>query len=85
MNRPWLAVLILAISINTAYGFEFRDLWRTPDQRAMQQLQNDNFDALIEDAPDARWRGIGQYRAGDYQSAVEAFAEDVEAIKSIHR
>jgi len=58
------------------HAFEWGDLWFTPEQRASRQLESQQYDQLIETAPDANWRGLGEYRKGDYAAAAESFAED---------
>ena len=73
------ALLMLVLVSDLSQAVEFRDLWQTPEQRAARQLQNDQVEALIEDAPDARWRGIGHYRSEDYEAAADAFATDASA------
>jgi len=76
--RKVIGVLCVACMLYSVPGhaFEWGDLWFTPEQRASRQLESQQYDQLIETAPDANWRGLGEYRKGDYAAAAESFAED---------
>ena len=73
-------VLMLGVLFCTpAYAFEWANLWSTPEQRALKQFENEQYQELIESAPDASWRGLGEYRRGDYAAAAKSFAQQREA------
>lgn len=57
-----------------AQAFDWNALWQNADQRAHAQLEQapDAAAALFEDPA---WKGVSQYRAGDYASAVEQFGQ----------
>ncbi len=67
-----------------AAAVDWADLWRNPDQRAAQ---------LLEQAPaqaadlfrDPAWKGAAQYRAGDYQAAVESLRGRDDALSLYNR
>lgn len=61
--------------IAPANAFEWADLWSSAEQRARSNYEKQQYDALIEAAPDANWQGLGEYRKGDYTAAAKSFAE----------
>ncbi|MFO8155851.1 MAG: tetratricopeptide repeat protein [Pseudomonadota bacterium] len=50
------------------------DLWRTPDQRAMQFLREGEHTRAAEHFRDPEWRGMALFRAGRYLQAAGVFA-----------
>ncbi|MEE9320053.1 MAG: hypothetical protein V3U76_06365 [Granulosicoccus sp.] len=67
-------LLVLLLYGGSACAFEFRDLWQTPEQRAAEQLERGENEALLKDAPDADWQGLAHYRDGDFDNATRAWA-----------
>jgi len=45
----------------------------TPEKRAQQHYSSEQYEQLIESAPDALWKGLGEYKQGDYTAAAESF------------
>ncbi len=73
-----LLVLILGIGLTTvtpAHAFDWANLWSSAEQRAARQLENQQYDELINNAPDANWRGLGEYRKGDFAAAAKSFEQ----------
>lgn len=68
-------LLCLCFVITPASALEWANLWSSPEQRAKKKLDAQEYDALIEQAPDALWRGLGEYQNGNYTAAIESFAE----------
>jgi len=80
-RRNLLALLVLAplaLQPQSARASLWDDLWRTPDQQGQAALADDP-DRAAELFKDRQWQGTAAYRAGDYQRASEAFAEDNSA------
>ena len=78
LDRVSLTVFLFAItalSSNSAMALEWKNLWTTPDQRAKKQLDGQQYNELVEQAPNANWKAIGEYRNGDYASAIESFSQ----------
>lgn len=73
------AALVASASPVPVRAFELGDLFRTPEQRAAARLAAGEHEALVENAPDARWEGIGRYARGDAEGAAAAFARALEA------
>jgi len=73
-------VLALHLSTTTdARAYDLGSLFRTPQQQAAAKLESGEHEALIEDAPDARWEGLARYRGGDADGAAAAFTRALEA------
>lgn len=67
-------VLLLSFSLqpNDAMAFEWKDLWKTPDQQAMEIVNQDPAEAakLFQDA---QWKGAAQYKAKQFEEAQQSF------------
>lgn len=78
-TKRWLphGIVALATAVALVVAAE-RDGWRnlflTPDQRGRILLDRDQPAAAAEAFRDPLWRGIAQFRAGDFKSAAQAFA-----------
>lgn len=76
-----LLVICLPGLPEPAYAFEWRELWQRPDQVAAQQLQaraESTKPPPAEVFSDPEWKAAAQYRAGQYQQAVESL-QDVDS------
>lgn len=77
-----IALLLLAF-ITPAYAFDWENLWSSPEQRAHKLLEKQEYKSLVDKAPNATWRGLGEYRQEDYAAAVKSFAQQrAEAEKA---
>ncbi|NND92336.1 MAG: hypothetical protein HKN42_15865 [Granulosicoccus sp.] len=83
MNRwvnwcvPMLFCLLPSQFAMAAWG----DWWQTPEQRAAHAFENGDHETLVDDAPDAGWKALGHYQAGDYATASASFAERAEQLQ----
>jgi len=68
------AVLVPLAAPPGAQALEWRDLWRTPDQRAAEALEHGKPAEAATLFEDRRWRAAARYRAGEYEAAAEALA-----------
>ena len=79
---PWAALqfrkglLILALAFilpfpREVFAFDWQNLWQTPDQRAQQSFQQQQYQQAAEQFSDLNWRAAAQYKAGQYQQAAE--------------
>jgi len=50
------------------------DVWLTPDQQGRRAYEGGDFEAAASRFEEPMWRGVASYRAGEYESAIEAFA-----------
>jgi Ca-activated chloride channel family protein len=60
-----LALLFLLIG--------WQDLWSTPDQRGQRLLEAGRYAEAATQFADPMWRGVAQFRAGDFKAAAETF------------
>lgn len=58
-----------------ADALEWQDLWQTKDQQA-QAMVNQDPAAAAQTFNDEKWRGIANYKAGDYEAALKDFSGD---------
>ncbi|MBS52091.1 MAG: hypothetical protein CMI03_05000 [Oceanospirillaceae bacterium] len=61
-----------------SYAFEWLDLWQTKDQQAAEIMKDDP-KAAADVFEDPQWKGSAAYKAGDYQSAAEAFSQSADS------
>lgn len=72
--RQGLLMLCLVVILpmpNTSYAVDWDGLWLTKNQQAQQAFNNNQFDKAAEKFESAEWKGASQYKAGNYQQAVE--------------
>jgi len=73
------------------HAFDWASLWSSAEQRAARQFEKQQYDELINNAPDAGWRGLSEYRKGDYTAAAKSFeqqrgqAEEAERVADVDR
>lgn len=85
----WIAGLLLAVALAAppegAYAqparpaqatrpWRFADLWLTHDQQGRRAFGQGDFARAATLFDDPMWRGVAQYRAGQYAQAVQSFA-----------
>jgi Ca-activated chloride channel family protein len=77
-RRGWLLVLpllCLPFYPGSAHAGTWDDLWRRPDQQAVQALKQGQAAQASQVAQDPAWRGTAAYRAGNYDAAANAWKE----------
>ncbi len=76
-RRGWVLVafIIIVPAPQSAYAAPWNDLWLNKDQQAERQLAAGNADAAAALFENADWQAVAQYRAGDYASSAEGFAQ----------
>lgn len=80
IRRGVLVALLLVVAIDTHANW-FEDLWKNDDQRAYDELQEDNPEAAETLFKDPEWQAVSKYRSGNYDGAAEMFITD-ETIRS---
>jgi Ca-activated chloride channel family protein len=63
-------LLILPLPKNS-YALGWQDLWQTKDQQAQQAYKKQDFATAAEQFENPDWKVASQYKAGDYEKAVE--------------
>ncbi len=74
-RKGWLlsfAVLILPMVPDLAYALDADQLWRNPDQQAMQLFNAGDAAGAAEKFQQNDWKAAAHYRAENYQQALEA-------------
>ena len=80
-RRGWVLVLLVFVAPlpQQARAAIWDDLWLNKDQQAQRALEQGNpADAAVL-FEDPEWRGVAQYRSGDYASSARNFAERGDA------
>ncbi|MEX2367594.1 MAG: VWA domain-containing protein, partial [Pseudohongiellaceae bacterium] len=76
-RRGWmlsLCLLTLVFPHQRAYAFEWQDLWLKKDQQASQEFTKRDFEQAASLFEDPGWRGVANYRDGNFEEAVEDLA-----------
>jgi Ca-activated chloride channel homolog len=68
------AILFVLPPSNGSSGFSWLDLWLTHDQQGRYYFEKGDYQKAAGKFEDPLWRGIASARAGDYESALNAFA-----------
>ena len=74
-RRGWMGVVLAFMLLpQVGHAFSWENVWERSDQQAMKAFeQNDpKKAATLFEQPE--WKGIAQYRAGDYEQAEQAFS-----------
>lgn len=73
-------VLLLSFSLqsNEAMALEWKDLWKTPNQQAMEIVDEDPKKAA-ELFQNPQWKGTAQYKAKQFEDAQQSFEADSTA------
>jgi Ca-activated chloride channel family protein len=66
---------LLTLYPGTSHAFSWSDLWLTSDQQAQRELEQGNAEQAAQRFETPEWKGSAQYRAGDYEGAVDTFAK----------
>lgn len=81
MKNLACALLIMFLCVFTPRASaDWRDWWQTPEQRAAEAWEQGESEALISDAPDSGWRGLGEFQAGDFDASSQSFGERAEEL-----
>tara|TARA_B110000459_G_scaffold100930_1_gene112229 strand:- start:4590 stop:6422 length:1833 start_codon:yes stop_codon:yes gene_type:complete len=82
-----VAVLLLPLAFNTqpAQAFEWKDLWKTPNQRAAEALSRGDYETAQDLFEDPMWRGSAAYKAGDFEQATTSFLNNDTALGHYNR
>jgi Ca-activated chloride channel family protein len=77
--RRGVLVAVVALALlplpRPAAAFQWRDLWLRPDQQAAQLMKDGNAKAAASRFQDHRWRAAADYRAEQYDKAIQALGK----------
>ena len=84
-RRGWLFALCLYVpfTIHDAHAFDWQSLFKRGDQRTSDAIASGDYQTAVNIAPDATWRGIAHYRAGDFPQATKSF-EQLDGTAEAH-
>ena len=86
-RRGWMLVIVFAILplAEPVYAFGWADLWLTKDQQGQKQLAEGNAADAAALFEDPSWRGVANYRDGEYAGSAAGFAgqEDTENLYNL--
>jgi Ca-activated chloride channel family protein len=77
----FIGVLLPAYSPQ-AHADWWQDMWKTPDQQAMQAYNENEYELAANTFDDNLWQGTAHYKNKDYQAALESFAQVESTDKS---
>lgn len=77
-------VLILPLPKNS-YALEWQDLWQTSDQQAQQAYKKQDFAKAAEQFENPDWKAAAQYKAGEYDKALESLKSSKSAISAYNQ
>jgi Ca-activated chloride channel family protein len=72
----WVSVVLLALGAGAseARAADLLSLWLTPDQQGRLYFERGDYARAAAHFADPMWKGVALYRAGDFASAIDAFA-----------
>ncbi|MGB0909039.1 MAG: VWA domain-containing protein [Nitrospirales bacterium] len=83
----WLGVLFLMLMLtpSTSEAFFGEEWWSRPDQRGARALALQDAKKAATLFEDPSWKGVANYRDGNFQEAVENFSHDDSADSHFNR
>ena len=79
-RKGYLASVVLVLFVlpqpEPAMALTWDDLWLTPDQQGQKALDKGDAKQAATKFTDPSWKASAEYKAGDYQKALEDFAQD---------
>jgi len=84
IGREYLPVglCVLFTCFSAQASADWKDLWKSPEQRALQRYQDGDYETLLRESPDASWTGLGEFKSQDYSAASQSFAARVEELRA---
>jgi Ca-activated chloride channel family protein len=85
--RRGIVTLVFIGVLLPAYSPEARadwwqDMWKTPDQQAMQAYDKNEYEQAANTFDNDLWQGTAHYKNEDYQAALESFSQVEPTDKS---
>ena len=66
-----IVLMVLTGVSSDSYAFSWKELWRNSDQRGQQAFNKKKYDVAAKNFNSPQWKAASQYRAGNYDKAVE--------------
>ena len=78
-RRGWLGAVLVACVVlpqpQTAQAFSWQDLWQTPDQQALENLQQGQAAEAAKLFRDPDWQAAAAYKNQDYAAAAKHYSQ----------
>lgn len=74
----WGLLFLLPVP-QDSYALDWQSLWQTPNQRAQQAFNQQQYQQAAEQFDNPDWRAAAQYKAGQYQQAAETLKDTQSA------
>jgi Ca-activated chloride channel family protein len=77
-RRGWLVLLcglLLSTRPDPVLAFEVQDLFKTPDQRAMESMLNKDFKTAEQQFKNPDWKAAAAYEGGDWEQAAHYYKD----------
>ncbi len=77
-RRGWLVLLcglLLSTRPDPVLAFEVQDLFKTPDQRAMESMLNKDFKTAKQQFKNPDWKAAAAYEGGDWEQAAHYYKD----------
>ncbi len=86
-RKGWLLAVfpLFFIMLPDASAGVWDDLWHTRDQQGQQAFSAEQTEQAAQLFESPEWQGVAQYRAGNYQAAVDSFAQQDTADAHYNR
>lgn len=67
--------LLLPVYTPKAHADWWQDMWKTPDQQAMQAFKQNDYEQAASQFENPLWQGTAHYKNQDYQAALDAYLQ----------
>jgi len=81
-RKGWLVTILVVVSplaVEPAHAFDWKDLWRTPDQQGIDRLEAGEAAEAAELFEDPQWRAVANYESGKYDASAAGFSGQQDA------
>jgi len=86
MKRMFYVVALLVIVLpQQTLAFGWDDLWLRPDQQGAKLLSQGKAKVAANKFENPSWKGVANYRAGQYQKTVDALRKQENALSHYNR
>ena len=85
-RRGYIVVLVIFLAPfpGEVHALGWEDLWLRPDQQAKRAFDEGNTERAAELFDDPAWKGVAQYRQGNFEGAVESLQNQAEDLENVY-
>ncbi len=77
--KKFILLILMILIFPLTYAWQWDDLWQTKDQQAIKMLSQGKSKSAAKTFENKQWKGIANYRSGDYQAASDLFSQNKSA------